>query len=1151
MQKKRTPIFSGQTQLNHTSHQVSGEFTELFGETYYKISNYNSMQPFFMSLVSSSNHWLFIASTGGLSAGRVNPDHALFPYYTEDKLTENFENTGSKTIFLVERADKSYLWEPFSNCQKGQYDISRSIYKNITGTALIFEEINADLEILFHYTWRTSEKFGFIKTSWIENFGDPCRVELLDGIQNILPAFATMQIQTNSSCLLDAYKRNELDPVSGLAVFALNATLTDLAEPSESLLATTVFQVGLDNPDILLSSTQLDQFRFGQGITSELEICGKRGAFFVGSELELSPGEGTAWHIVADVDQDFAQINNTKLMLQNEENHLGQAIESDIDQNTINLNKIVACSDGLQLSADKRATTHHFANVMFNVMRGGVFFDQYWVDKKYFFDYIQWHNKLLFNEQADFFSELPDKIHIYDLYERVEKHGNADIIRLSYTYLPLFFSRRHGDPSRPWNRFSINIKNSDGSDRLDYQGNWRDIFQNWEALAWSYPEFVEGMIYTFLNATTADGYNPYRITLEGIDWEVPEPDNPWANIGYWSDHQIIYLLKLMELSAKVHPGLLTKKLDQSVFSYANIPYRIKPFKDLIKDPFNSIRFDEELNKEIQADVEELGTDRKLLTDDQGNLIHRNLVEKLLTLLLAKLTNFVPEGGIWMNTQRPEWNDANNALVGKGLSVVTLGYLYRFNSFFIELLKNQSTTSFQISAEVAELFSNFTAIFDQYRPLLAGTFPDEERYQMLAALCTSGSNYRDDLYADGFSGDFLAITVKELLAFLMLIQRYIAHTLAANKRDDNLFHAYNVIRFGDERMGIQHLNMMLEGQVSILSSGFLTGKEARDLLINLRQSPLYTSEQNSYILYPDKDLPNFLERNNIPKEEIRDLQLPGLLVSNQDNSLFVKDKKGVFHFSGAIHNERDVQNALANLKENPDYEKLVAKEKNKIVTLFEKVFQHSEFTGRSSTFFAYEGLGSIYWHMVSKLLLAVEENVMTFEDTDLATNLREEYRDIRAGLGFNKSPEKFGAFPSDPYSHTPKGQGARQPGMTGLVKEEIIARLGELALTAEDGCLVFDPILFNREELLSKPGTFEYIDVSGSYKSFEVPENSMAYTFCQTPIVLQMGENTEIEVYSRDGQVKIVSGSHLDADTSRHIFERDGAIQKVIVKLISN
>ena len=38
--------------------------------------------------------------------------------------------------------------------------------------------------------------------------------------------------------------------------------------------------------------------------------------------------------------------------------------------------------------------------------------------------------------------------------------------------------------------------------------------------------------------------------------------------------------------------------------------------------------------------------------------------------------------------------------------------------------------------------------------------------------------------------------------------------------------------------------------------------------------------------------------------------------------------------------------------------------------FEELFGHRQFTGRSGTFFAYEGLGSIYWHMVSKLGLAV-------------------------------------------------------------------------------------------------------------------------------------------------------------------------------------
>ena len=98
--------------------------------------------------------------------------------------------------------------------------------------------------------------------------------------------------------------------------------------------------------------------------------------------------------------------------------------------------------------------------------------------------------------------------------------------------------------------------------------------------------------------------------------------------------------------------------------------------------YNSIDFDWELQQKIETRVKGTRYGRKTggLTNN-GGVLQATLVEKLLTLLLAKLTNFVPEGGIWMNTQRPEWNDANNALVGKGLSVVTLCYLRRYIVFF--------------------------------------------------------------------------------------------------------------------------------------------------------------------------------------------------------------------------------------------------------------------------------------------------------------------------------------------------------------------------------------------------------------------------------------------------------------------------------------
>ena len=49
-----------------------------------------------------------------------------------------------------------------------------------------------------------------------------------------------------------------------------------------------------------------------------------------------------------------------------------------------------------------------------------------------------------------------------------------------------------------------------------------------------------------------------------------------------------------------------------------------------------------------------------------------------------------------------------------------------------------------------------------------------------------------------------------------------------------------------------------------------------------------------------------------------------------------------------------------------------------LALYERVFRHHEFTGRSGTMVAYEGLGSIYWHMVAKLLLAVLETVQAAE-----------------------------------------------------------------------------------------------------------------------------------------------------------------------------
>ena len=46
-------------------------------------------------------------------------------------------------------------------------------------------------------------------------------------------------------------------------------------------------------------------------------------------------------------------------------------------------------------------------------------------------------------------------------------------------------------------------------------------------------------------------------------------------------------------------------------------------------------------------------------------------------------------------------------------------------------------------------------------------------------------------------------------------------------------------------------------------------------------------------------------------------------------------------------------------------------------------------------------------------------------------------------------------------------GAKQPGMTGQVKEEILTRRGELGISVKNGSLCFNPTLLRVDELLSQ------------------------------------------------------------------------------------
>ncbi|MBP9739526.1 MAG: hypothetical protein KBD28_02460, partial [Chitinophagaceae bacterium] len=207
-------------------------------EIFYKIADVNTMRPFFMSIVSDSNHWLFVASNGGISAGRKNAQFALFPYYTDDKITESAEITGNKTILKIEKEDKYFIWEPFSIKDEGRYNKTNNLYQNKWGNKIIFEEINHDLQLRFTYEWSNSNNYGFVKQSTLTNLSNiKVSVSLLDGLQNILPYGVPSDVQATTSNLVDAYKRSELIANCGLGIYALSAIIVDKAEPAEALKA--------------------------------------------------------------------------------------------------------------------------------------------------------------------------------------------------------------------------------------------------------------------------------------------------------------------------------------------------------------------------------------------------------------------------------------------------------------------------------------------------------------------------------------------------------------------------------------------------------------------------------------------------------------------------------------------------------------------------------------------------------------------------------------------------------------------------------------------------------------------------------------------------------------------------------------------------
>ena len=1060
--------------------RMHGRFVEDDGETWYRIDGVDRQPPFFVALASDSDVWAFISTAGSLAAGRRDAEGAFFPYETVDRIHLRWEHTGPRTWIRIVDGDRVELWQPFAPRLEGGAG-ARSVWKNLSGTRLRFSEEHPSGRLRFEYEWSTAASLGLVRSARLVAPLGLVQVQVLDGLLNLIPPGVGVTHATTMSSLTDAYKWNESAAGGRAGLFALYAQIWDRAEPKESFEALVAWHTGLPaGSRTLLSTHQLADFCRSGRVADEALTRGRRGAFLAQFDAAIDVG-GLAWHQVVDAPRSQVQAFELCRSLEGGGGTPAE-IRDAVARNTAGLDELLSRADAFQVSGDPMAAAHHRANVLFNVMRGGVFVDGTTFDRDDLLAFLHQRNRPMAERLGPVIATWPAHIdRSFALAAARDVGPQAE--RLVLGYLPLTFSRRHGDPSRPWNKFSIRVRDAAGARVINYEGNWRDIFQNWEALIPSEPAYVGSMIEVFLGAMTPDGYNPYRIGRNGIDWEVVEHEDPWSHIGYWGDHQVIYLLKFLEAAQAHDPGLLQSLWNRALYSFADVPYRLKPHAAQTASPKSTIVFDDAAHQRAQQRAGRIGADGLLVCDELDTPVLATLAEKLAIIVLAKAGSLVPGGGLWLHTQRPEWNDANNALVGNGLSVVTLAHLRRFLVFITQL--PGAERPFALSAATLQALQGFGALVSAAPASVVNDAAARRRF-----LDASGALldvWRTEAYR-GAAGRAPAHAPPRLLTDLArALLPLVDATLQACRRDDGLFHSYNLIDLSHGRAEVGHLYPMLEGQVALLSCGLLSLAESVALLDALFASALFDARRRSFVLYPDRRLPGFLERNRLDETALA-LPIVQDLLRRGRTDLLQQQSDGTVRFAPALANRGDLEAVGADL--GSSLEPLAA--------AYDRLLKHREFTGRSGTMFAYEGLGCIYWHMVAKLLLAVQERV--FEAADRAAPelaaLKAHYRKVRDGLGYRKSAADYGAFPADAYSHTPGEGGAQQPGMTGQVKEEILTRWGELGLRVSDGRIRFDPVLLDAAD----------IPLGGA----------LTFTFAHVPYAIRKGPVTRLRVRTARG-----------------------------------
>ncbi|NLK27948.1 MAG: cellobiose phosphorylase [Clostridiales bacterium] len=618
--------------------------------------------------------WVYYTNRGqGINSfGIHNKNHAIMEFYPANTAYENTAIKGFRTFIKC----NGQYFEPFFTLDQAA---ERNLY--IRRNSFEIEEVNNrhGLKLRIKYTVLPEESIGaLVRKVTIENLSsEEKQIELIDGLPKIIPYGITNSAFKEMSNLLKSWTEiKNMD--QNAPYYTTRSSSDDSSEVSEieggyfylTIQEQTLLPVIYD-PEVIFDydTSLINPICFMK--EPIIKLMNQEQCYYNKVPCAFTP---QAFKLTAEQVHQF----HTLIGFAGSPEQMNEKLEVFCEKDYFNRKEIRAEEIVDQLTKDVKTQTSMPV------------FDQY-IEQCYLDNFLRGGYPYVFN-----------------------KKSNRAVVHL--------FSRKHGDPERDYNFFSIA-----GEYYSQGNGNFRDVNQNRRNDVFFHKDIGDFNIKTFFNLIQIDGYNPLEVrpstfsikpskkeeamkllkdnivgsaqTLYKIIQGSFTPgqianciaknriyvacgedaflirlleycdENVEAGFGegYWSDHWN-YNMDLIEGYLRIYPDKIKELLflDHS-YRFYDSPVRVLPRSDkYVINNKNEVRqygsIEEDKEKLAREGFKQKGTN--WLRTKDGSMVTTTLMGKMISLALNKFATLDSYGmGIEMEGGKPGWNDAMNGLPG--------------------------------------------------------------------------------------------------------------------------------------------------------------------------------------------------------------------------------------------------------------------------------------------------------------------------------------------------------------------------------------------------------------------------------------------------------------------------------------------------------